>query len=931
MAEFSLGEAQLGTSVDLSGLKSGIAEGKAEAQSGFGQIGNVIGGVLKVGVAAAAAGAVAAGAIVAGGIADARDAALVMAQTEAVIKSTGGAAGRSAQQVSDLAASLSAAAGKSLFGDDDIQQSENLLLTFTGIKGEVLDASTAISVDMAQALGGLPKDQAIQLGKALNDPVEGFTKLQKIGVTFTDEQIALGKAMVANGDVAGAQKIILEELNKEFGGSAEAAAKADGGWAQFKDRLGEAQESIGTALLPLLTQLVGFLNDSIAPAVESAAEWFGNFVQTVQIGAMWTGHLGEVITTALTPVLGPELAGIIGGAVDLFGTLSGTVSTVIATISGAFSGGELSGALSQTGIDFGNILTTVQGVMDGLVAVVSAVLAQLSAFWAAHGAEITAFAQQAWSQIADIINTGVQLYQAIVPPVLQAIAGFINAHGAEIQLIFSGVWQAIQALISGTLATIQGIINAALAVVRGDWEGAWVAIQGVASAQLNAIQGVITGILNAIAGIFGTTLGDIKSTWEGNWNQLVSIATTLTGNLVDVIMGLPGQVAGVGAAVVDAIRSGIEAAWGSLVAWFEGKLEELRNKLPFSEPKDTSSPLYGLSRAGEGIILQILEGMDDKIPELINAIVGAGEQIENEVERIADQVRDTLAGAFDATASLDRQRAKMLDEVTKFTGNLRASVDAELAKLEEEAAKIEDPEEAAKFYQMRSRQILEMAKLQEKLNGDLSDYDRKQVEQQLANIQQIMDTEDLSADEKKRLQEQAAALQEKLDGDLSEEERKRLLEQMDLIRKAQQAEQDAFKTRQEGLSDTEKLAQNINDLMTSLTAEAAEIEQKLKDRNLSDEERRTLTARLDAIRGAQAALAPIATAGAGLPAPGGGVIIPPPAPMPAGGTGFVGPGGGAGGEMVVRVVMDAGEFRKVFKVEVDKIGRLADARRRTVG
>ena len=88
-----------------------------------------------------------------------------------------------------------------------------------------------MSVDLAQAMGGAPKDAAIQLGKALNDPIKGISALTRIGVTFTDEQKAQIKTMQEAGDMAGAQGVILAELNKEFGGSAQAAADADGGWA----------------------------------------------------------------------------------------------------------------------------------------------------------------------------------------------------------------------------------------------------------------------------------------------------------------------------------------------------------------------------------------------------------------------------------------------------------------------------------------------------------------------------------------------------------------------------------------------------------------------------------------------------------------------------------------------------------------------------
>jgi hypothetical protein len=69
------------------------------------------------------------------------------------------------------------------------------------------------------------KKSAMQLGKALNDPIKGITALTRVGVSFTEGRRRDQGAMVKSGDTMGAQKLILHELNKEFGGSAEAAGK----------------------------------------------------------------------------------------------------------------------------------------------------------------------------------------------------------------------------------------------------------------------------------------------------------------------------------------------------------------------------------------------------------------------------------------------------------------------------------------------------------------------------------------------------------------------------------------------------------------------------------------------------------------------------------------------------------------------------------
>jgi hypothetical protein len=251
------------------GVTDKASPGLGKIAGGLSKVGTVAAGVATGGLVLAAGGVAALGAALVGGISDAREANIIMAQTESVIKSTGGAAGVTAEQVGELAGALSAASGKSLFGDSQIQESTNLLLTFTNIKDEVLAGATAISVDMAQALGGAPADAALQLGKALNDPIAGVSALSRVGVTFSEDQKKMIASLVETGDTAGAQQIILAELNKEFGGSAEAAAKADGGMAMFKDRMGELAESVGSQLLPHLNKLMEWLN---SPEVQAGIE-----------------------------------------------------------------------------------------------------------------------------------------------------------------------------------------------------------------------------------------------------------------------------------------------------------------------------------------------------------------------------------------------------------------------------------------------------------------------------------------------------------------------------------------------------------------------------------------------------------------------------------------------------------------------------------
>lgn len=176
------------------------------------------------------------------------------AQTEAAIASTGGAAGRSLKQINDLNGSLETLTG---IETEVIQQGQNILLTFTNIKGDQFDEATKAALDMSVALGTDMASAAMSIGKAINDPVEGISKLTRVGVTFSEEQKKTIAALQETGDVAGAQGIILQELQKEFGGSAEAFGKTTAGQiAKVKNSLGTLGETIAAGILPALNNVL---------------------------------------------------------------------------------------------------------------------------------------------------------------------------------------------------------------------------------------------------------------------------------------------------------------------------------------------------------------------------------------------------------------------------------------------------------------------------------------------------------------------------------------------------------------------------------------------------------------------------------------------------------------------------------------------------
>ena len=134
----------------------------------------------------------------------------------AVLASTGGVSGKNASQLENMANIMQVSMGQS---NTVIMEMQARLLTFTSIVGKQFDKTIEIAVDMAAVLGTDLNSATIQIGKALNNPIEGLSALSRVGVSFTQQQKEQIKTMQESGNIIGAQKVILSELRTEFGGA----------------------------------------------------------------------------------------------------------------------------------------------------------------------------------------------------------------------------------------------------------------------------------------------------------------------------------------------------------------------------------------------------------------------------------------------------------------------------------------------------------------------------------------------------------------------------------------------------------------------------------------------------------------------------------------------------------------------------------------
>jgi len=128
------------------------------------------------------------------------------------------------------------------------------------------------AMDLAAAGFGEAEQNAVALGKALNDPIKGITALGRAGVTFTEQEKAKIKALVESGKMLEAQDTLLKAIETQVGGTALASAKATD---RIRLAFGEVAESLGTILLPYFERLATFLETTVVPYVQNLADVIG--------------------------------------------------------------------------------------------------------------------------------------------------------------------------------------------------------------------------------------------------------------------------------------------------------------------------------------------------------------------------------------------------------------------------------------------------------------------------------------------------------------------------------------------------------------------------------------------------------------------------------------------------------------------------------
>ncbi len=219
---------------------------------------------------------------------------VAMAEVRQRIISTGGAAGKTAEELHNISESLADGVN---YTHDAILSAEGALLKFRGVAGEIFDRTTRAAIDFAAA-NKMDVTGAIELlGRVLQGSGERMMTLERAGIHFTKQEKELMKSLVASGRQEEYQRFILGRLEQSYKGAAAAIAKAGSGVIGFRKSVEDMLEEFGKVLFPYFQKFYSFLSN-IMNRIRDLSPATKNFI--IALGSVASAVLGIV---ALMPFL----------------------------------------------------------------------------------------------------------------------------------------------------------------------------------------------------------------------------------------------------------------------------------------------------------------------------------------------------------------------------------------------------------------------------------------------------------------------------------------------------------------------------------------------------------------------------------------------------------------------------------------------------
>jgi hypothetical protein len=391
-----------------------------------------------------------------------------------------------------------------------IKNAEGILATFknvsdtTAVQSGVFDRATKAAGDLAAAGFGDMETNAKSLGKALNDPIKYMGTLTRSGVALTASQQAQIKSMVQQGDLLGAQKQLLSDVEQRVGGMA--AQTATGG-AKMQVAFTEVKENLGKALLPALGEVFG----AIAKLFDFVSAHSAVFTPLIIIFGVLAGILLVISIVSNIAAIGIG-SYTVGSVVAAAATWLWNAALVVWNV-----------LMSPVTL----IVLAVVAAIAVLIAIVYVIYRNWNTIWGAivdalktaWNAIVGAF-QAAWNWVSGFLAQWWPLLLGLAGPIGLAV-GLIIKYWSQIYAFLLTVWGYIYAYVVTPFVVAWNWVYAAFAAVINAIVAAWNWVAAVFSAVwATVIHVVIVAFQTAVSWAWAYVFSPIFSAITGAFSAM---------------------------------------------------------------------------------------------------------------------------------------------------------------------------------------------------------------------------------------------------------------------------------------------------------------------------------------------------------------------------------------------------------------------------
>ena len=446
-------------------------------------------------------------------------------------------------------------------------------------------------------------------------------------------------------------------------------AKTQGGMAgQVKIAQAEfanMSASIGTALLPTITNLMSFVNTDLLPGIKN----IGSFIQTDVVPAFQNFANGiqqnlpliTGIATAIGVVLLPAIitSGIqmaITAAAHVAGWISMAAGAVLnaATVVGAWvlmgiqsmlNAARMAAAWLIAMGPIGLVIALVVGLVaiiianwDTISAVTIAIFTAIGQFLSDTWNNIVAFLSQAWTNIVTFVTDSVNNVSNIISSVFNAISSTISGIWNAIAGFISTVWGNIVGFVSGAVNTVFSVVSSVFSnvwsTVSSIFTGIWGTISGIWNNILGFIGGVVRTIAGTVSGVFYGIWSTIGSIVNGVWNTISGVFYGIWRTIDSVIWGIQGAVRNVFGTLAGIMTGAFNGVSGTIRGVINGVISAINGAIGgINGAIDIANMLPGVNIGHMGYIPGLATGgtikssgtalVGEKGPELVTLPKGA--------------------------------------------------------------------------------------------------------------------------------------------------------------------------------------------------------------------------------------------------------------------------------------------------------------------